>query len=386
LAHAGFDQPVEWGNGFRQVDPSSSHKFTFQETLQLFLDHVIILLTFIPFSIVKLIPFGYFKKATEITNEWNLYLQEMVTERTRSMKETNNNEGSTKLGITRGNDLFTNLINAVQAKENPLNSSTLVYLHESELYANLFLFILAGHETTAGTLSYSLTLLALHPEIQEKLYQETIQVIGKNKEPTFEDLSKLVYVQCIMKETLRLFPIVTSLIKEAVQNTNITIPKSFYNGNNKKEEEKEEKLLHIPKGTQIVLNVAALHYNPKYWVKPEKFIPDRFDLQNGHKIQEDILPLSSTLKDKKETQDDRTQASEHELPYNRYAWLPFSEGHRSCIGRRFSEVEFMTILTLIIQKYSIHLSSKMNPQTVLLSTRTITLRPANPIELVFRKR
>jgi len=46
----------------------------------------------------------------------------------------------------------------------------------------------------------------------------------------------------------------------------------------------------------------------------------------------------------------------------------------------------MTILTLIIQKYSIHLSSKMNPQTVLLSTRTITLRPANPIELVFRKR
>jgi len=90
--------------------------------------------------------------------------------------------------------------------------------------------------------------------------------------------------------------------------------------------------------------------------------------------------------DKKDTEDDRTQTQEHELPYNRFAWLPFSEGHRGCIGRKFSEVEFTTVLTLIIQSYSIHLSPKMDPQTVLNSKRVITLRPANPVELVFRKR
>ncbi|CAG7850943.1 SubName: Full=Uncharacterized protein {ECO:0000313/EMBL:CCA74754.1} [Serendipita indica DSM 11827] len=80
----------------------------------------------------------------------------------------------------------------------------------------------------------------------------------------------------------------------------------------------QETPVPVPTGTDILLNVVALHNNPKYWDDPYTFRPERF------------------LGD-----------------YNRYAWLPFSACPRACIGRRFAEVEMLAVLALIVQRYEI---------------------------------
>jgi len=240
-------------------------------------------------------------------------------------------------------DLLSNLLCANEVEDGNAK------LTDAEVLGNVFIFLVAGHESTAHTISFALGLLALYQDEQERLYQEILKATPDNRDPTFQDLSALSYVQCVLNETLRMFPPVDNILKEAAEDCTLTTTNNAG----------ETVTVAIPKGSGISLRIAGLHYNPKYWKDPLTFNPARF---SGD--------------------------------WPREAFLPFSGGSRSCIGRRFAELEFMAAITMFVKNYKIFV--KQEPQfaretfqqrkeRVMSVTNGLTLTPAKmPLTFVRR--
>ncbi|CAE6467482.1 unnamed protein product, partial [Rhizoctonia solani] len=229
-------------------------------------------------------------------------------------------------------------------------------LSDRDVAGNAFLFLFAGHETTAHTLSFCLGLLALYPEVQQEVYEQIKQVIGTRDKLEYSDMNDINLVECVLWEALRLYPVVTQAPKIATEDSVISIAR---NGPGATENTRED--FFIPKGANIWLSFTAVHYNPTHWSEPEKFRPKRF-LE----------------------------------PYNKDAFLAFSIGPRSCLGRKFAETESIVALATLLARYEVSIDderfpsipgeSKLEREARLLDPiQTITLVPAR-LPLVFKRR
>jgi len=206
-------------------------------------------------------------------------------------------------------DLFSGLLDA--ARDKPDNGAG---LNDEELIGNMFIFLIAGHETTAHTLCFTFALLALYPDEQERLYQHIKGVMSNlNRTPTYEDMSRFTQSLAVFYETLRMFPPVSLIPKIATEDTTLTV-RNVDGGMT---------TFPVPSGTQIEIHVPGLHYNPRYWEQPHKFMPERF--------------LGDWPKD---------------------AFLPFSQGARACVGKRFFETEGIAILTMLVSRYKIEVKEE----------------------------
>nr|XP_042903352.1 cytochrome P450 4C1-like [Parasteatoda tepidariorum] len=145
-------------------------------------------------------------------------------------------------------------------------------------------FMFEGHDTTAMGIIFSLYCIGLYPEIQKKIYEELDSIFGENSERsiTMDDVRNMKYLECVLKESQRLFPSVPVIGRKLNEDI-------FYKGRK------------IPKGTTMHCNILALHRNPKIFPNPEVFDPERF------------LP-------------------ENSLKRHPYGYVPFSAGPRNCIG------------------------------------------------------
>ncbi|KAI0732805.1 cytochrome P450, partial [Fomitopsis betulina] len=200
-------------------------------------------------------------------------------------------------------DLFSSLLDA-----NDEESDGAAKLSDDELMGNIFIYLIAGHETTAHTIAFAFVMLALYQDEQEKLYQHIMSVAPGDILPSYEDMGKLSYAMAIFLETMRMFPPVINIPKYADEDT--TLPTQNMAG--------ENLTVPCPKGTGIIIHTPGLHYNPRYWKDPHTFNPSRF------------------LGD-----------------WPRDAFVPFSAGTRSCLGRRFSETEGVAILTYMIKHFRV---------------------------------
>ncbi|EPS98786.1 hypothetical protein FOMPIDRAFT_1037349 [Fomitopsis schrenkii] len=241
-------------------------------------------------------------------------------------------------------DLFSSLLDA-----NEEESDSAAKLSDDELMGNIFIHLVAGHETTANTIAFAFVMLALYQDEQEKLYQNIMGVAPGNGLPAYEDMGKLSYVMAVFMETMRMFPSVINIPKYAEEDT--TLPTQNMAG--------EKLTVPCPKGTGIMIHTPGLHYNPRYWKDPNTFNPSRF------------------LGD-----------------WPRDAFVPFSAGARSCLGRRFAEAQGVAILTYMIKHFRVEVLEE--PQYAgetfdqrrkrLLRCRTaLTLYPIKA-PLVFKRR
>jgi len=150
-------------------------------------------------------------------------------------------------------------------------------------------------------------MLALHPDIQDTLVSEIHQTIG-DRDPTYEDFNNLVYPLCVLFETLRHFPPVVQVPKATLNGDQILLGKHF-----------------LPKNTTVMYDVVNVQRNRKYWGDDvDRFNPSRFD---GRKIQEKVQLGTDT--------GDTAPGATYEkikLP-QKGAFVPFSEGSRSCLGK-----------------------------------------------------
>ncbi|KAG8729773.1 hypothetical protein FRC11_008043, partial [Ceratobasidium sp. 423] len=329
IAKAGFGQEVSWGT---DVVPLG-HQLTFKDALLTASEtmHLPLIIPNWAWGLRK----GW-SRAKQAHDELRLYLQEMIITR-RELKEQQIQDL-----VDQRHDLFNQLIYARDAND---------MLTEDELIGNVFIFLLGGHETSAHTFAIILSLLALYPEVQDKLVKQIQKLEQEHGDLAYSHIQLLTYAMAVVYETLRLFPMVAIMPKKATTDTTVTLGFS-----------PNTHSVQVPASTIVHVFATGLHYSPSYWENPDEFDPERF--MDPH--------------------------------WNRDAFIAFSLGPRACIGRRFAETTLVAELYALISKYKVSVDeSRFKPieGESILERRSrlinpevrLTLTPA-PIPLVFSPR
>ncbi|KAK7872278.1 hypothetical protein R5R35_012124 [Gryllus longicercus] len=177
-------------------------------------------------------------------------------------------------------------------------------LTDEEIREEVDTFMFEGHDTISSAITFCLRLLGLHPNVQDRVYNELVGVFGNSKrKSTYRDLQDMKYLECVIKESLRLFP---------------SVP--FY-GRRLEQDMKIDELV-IPSGTNVGFMAYCMHRNPDIYPHPEKFDPDRF------------LP-------------EKVQGR------HPYAFLAFSAGPRNCIGQKFAMLQMKATISDILRRFKV---------------------------------
>ncbi|KDQ57720.1 hypothetical protein JAAARDRAFT_35408 [Jaapia argillacea MUCL 33604] len=222
-----------------------------------------------------------------------------------------------------GAALLRNLVEANMTQDGEIRRLT-----DDELLSNIFVFLLAGHETSAHALSFAIVLLALYPDAQQKIYEEAMEVWPEGTDPlqtsTYKDDHPLLeYTMAVFREALRLFPSVPRLAKPVFADSVVTVNRFNPADDYWRESKAETVSVAIPKGSVVIIDVWASHMNPLHWgPDAEEFKPERFIDTETYRWPRD-------------------------------AFLAFSAGARGCIGKRFSLTESICILACLVRRYEI---------------------------------
>ncbi|VEN39385.1 unnamed protein product [Callosobruchus maculatus] len=192
-----------------------------------------------------------------------------------------------------------------------VDDTTLRSITNMDVAAQAMIFFFGGFETSSNLMSFMAYELAGHQEVQTKLRKEIEDTWNEcNGKLTYEALLKMKYLDMVISETLRKWPI--NIATDRLCTKAYTIEPAG----------DEERALHIQKGTYLSFPTYAVQHDPKYFPDPDKFDPERFSSENVHKV----------------------------LPYT---YLPFGAGPRSCIGNRFALLETKALFFYLLKSFQI---------------------------------
>ncbi|KAM7254744.1 hypothetical protein ACFE04_019985 [Oxalis oulophora] len=199
---------------------------------------------------------------------------------------------------------------------------------------------IAGSETTSSTIEWALTELLVNPKAMEEAKAELAKVVGPNKKFSENDISNVPFLQAVVKETLRLHPVLPFLVpRKATQDT------SFMD-------------YQIPKNTQVLVNVWAIGRDPDVWTDPWSFKPERF---LNEKSNVDYKGLN-------------------------YELIPFGAGRRMCAGVPLAHRMLHLILGSLLHEFDWKLGSCISPENIDMSDKLgVTMRKAEPLLAVPKK-
>ena len=204
-------------------------------------------------------------------------------------------------------------------------------MSDKQLRDEVLTFLIAGHETTALTLTWTWYLLAQHPEFEAKLHAELDRVLG-GRDPEFSDLSALPYTERVIKESMRLYPPAWSLARTVISDF-------------------ELRGYTIPAGANVIMSQWIMHRHPNYFPDPEKFDPDRWETEQARKLP-------------------------------RFVYFPFGGGPRQCIGASFAMMEATLLLATIAQRFRFH----RVPGHPVVAIPSFTLRPKYGVHMAIERR
>jgi len=221
------------------------------------------------------------------------------------------------------NDLLTLLLNTKDEDGQPVSREF--------VRNNILTLFLAGHETTANTLTWALYHLDRNPEVRAELQREVDTVLG-GRTPTLDDLKRLPYTQMVIKETMRIEPIVSALGRFVAAD--LELGGYQLHGNS---------LVMIP--------IYTLHRDPRWWSNPEQFDPTRFTPENEAKTP-------------------------------KFAYIPFGGGPRVCLGNHFAMMEAQLLLAMFVNRYEAHREA----QSELPLLRHVTTSPRDGLKMRLTQR
>uniref|UniRef100_A0A7M4EXQ3 Cytochrome P450 4V2-like n=1 Tax=Crocodylus porosus TaxID=8502 RepID=A0A7M4EXQ3_CROPO len=259
------------------------------------------------------------------------FTDKVITEKARETKNrggsTDNFNDSCKLrGLKKRRAFLDMLLNATDDEGNKLS-----YL---DIREEVDTFMFEGHDTTAAAMSWVMYLLGCNPEAQKKVDVELDEVFGNSdRHVTMEDLKKLRYLECVVKEALRLFPSVPFFARTLSQDCWISGYK-------------------VPKGVDIIISPYALHREQDVFPEPEEFRPERFFPENC-------------------------------IGRHPYAYAPFSAGPRNCIGQRFALIEEKTVIATLLRRFWVEANQKREELGLVAE---LILRPNNGIWIQLKRR
>ncbi|XP_039312609.1 probable cytochrome P450 6a14 [Solenopsis invicta] len=216
-------------------------------------------------------------------------------------------------------------------------SSSVNKLTMIEATAQGFVFFAAGFETSSSAATFVLYELAQHQDIQDKIQNEIDEILSKHGDLTYDAINDMTYLHKVINEALRLhrpLPILNRICTEEIDLPTVNI--------------------RVPKGTLITIPMLGLHRDPSIYPDPNKFDPERF---NADKVKE----------------------------RHPYAFIPFGEGPRNCIGMRFGYLQIKIGLVSLLSKYKFKLHSR-TPVPLTYSERSPTLTPKSGVHLIIEKR
>ncbi len=164
----------------------------------------------------------------------------------------------------------------------------------------LVTILLAGHETTASTLTWTWYLLSSHPSVAEAVHDEAVSVLG-DRTPTHEDLVRLRFTGMVIQEAMRLYPPVWALTRKSLRPDVV----GGY---------------RVPAGADIMISPYTLHRHPAFWDAPGSFRPERF-----------ATPAAVTT--------------------HRYAYIPFGAGPRVCVGSHLGIMEATLVAAMVAREF-----------------------------------
>ncbi|CAL4069376.1 unnamed protein product [Meganyctiphanes norvegica] len=179
------------------------------------------------------------------------------------------------------------------------------YLSDEDIREEVDTFMFEGHDTTAAGVSWAIYLIGRDPKVQARIQEELTEVFGEDKDrpTTMDDLRKLRYLECCIKEALRLYPSVPLFSRYL------------------REDLACDKFI-IPAKSEVIVVPYMVHRDPNHWPDPEVYDPDRFSSENS--------------------------SGRHP-----YAYIPFSAGPRNCIGQKFALMEEKVILSTLFRNFKI---------------------------------
>lgn len=206
-------------------------------------------------------------------------------------------------------------------------------LTNAEIAEEVDTFMFEGHDTVTSALTFGLYLLSQNQEAQQQVFEEVTKIVGDDLTayPTLNQLQEMKYLECCIKEVLRLYP-----------------PVPMFGRTLDEDLEVDGKV--IPAGSNFNLMVFALNRDPKYFKDPETFNPERFNEEN-------------------------------ERSENHYVYVPFSAGPRNCIGQKFAMLELKSTFCNIVKNFEL-IAGNIEPKLLVL----LTLKSSNGIHVGFRRR
>ncbi len=204
-------------------------------------------------------------------------------------------------------------------------------MSDKQLRDEVLTFLIAGHETTALTLTWTWRLLAQHSEVEKNLHAEINRVL-RGRAPEFSDLPALSYTERVIKESMRLYPPAWSLARTVIADFDL-------------------RGYRIPAGSNVVMSQWIMHRHPAYFPDPEKFDPDRWSTEQARKLP-------------------------------RFAYFPFGGGPRQCIGSSFAVMEATLLLATIAQSFRL----RAVPDHPVALVPSFTLRPKYGLRMSLESR
>lgn len=186
-----------------------------------------------------------------------------------------------------------------------------IEFNDEDLLAQCLLFFSAGFETVSTCLSFTCYELLMHPEVQQKLYEEimAVQEQLQGKPLDYDSLMGMKYLDCIISESLRKWPPAIVIDRECAADFELR-------------DEAGELLVKLRKGELVHVPIVALHYDPDNFEQPEQFRPERFDDEHKHEIRP-------------------------------FTYLPFGVGRRSCIGNRMAQMEVKSLIYHLLLRFRV---------------------------------
>ncbi|XP_050743325.1 uncharacterized protein LOC108030172 [Drosophila biarmipes] len=280
-------------------------------------------------GMLDFILFGFPKLSRRLRLKLNV--QEVTDFYTKIVRDTVDYRLKTK---EKRHDLMDSLIEMYQKEQAGNSEDGLTF---NEILAQAFIFFVAGFETSSTTMGFALYELARNQDIQDKVRKEIYDVLGKhNHQFTYEGIKEMKYLEQVVMETLRKYPVLAHLTRMTGTDFSPEDPKYF-----------------IAKGTVVVIPALGIHYDPDIYPEPEKFKPERF-------TEEAIAARPSCT------------------------WLPFGEGPRNCIGLRFGLMQACVGLAHLIRGYKFSVAPETQiPMKVVV--KNILISAENGIHLRVEK-
>ncbi|XP_030764328.1 cytochrome P450 4C1-like [Sitophilus oryzae] len=205
---------------------------------------------------------------------------------------------------------------------------------DEELIDETVTFMIAGTDTTATTNCFLFIIFGLYPDVQEKVLEEVLEVIGPDRRVQYDDLQHFKYLERVVKETMRVFPIVPMIVRAL--DADIDIGEHV-----------------LQKGSSVVFGILQTHRNEEYWPDPLKFDPDRF-------LPEEVAKRPPGC------------------------YIPFSFGPRNCIGMKYAMMTIKALVATVVRKYKVYSDYKNIEEVELRSN--LVLRTKNGFKVHFELR